>query len=185
MKPSSKILVIGSSNTDMTVKSPTIPRPGETVVGGEFKMGAGGKGANQAVAAKRLGGDVTFVCKVGNDIFGDNAVESYMKEGMDVSHVLRSDKPSGVALILVDGNGKKTVYELDDLDPRYWFAGSDIAVDKHITLPADASGQCTLYLNLPDPKETLHDNPRFSIRLANDNVWDSKTGYNKIAEFTL
>ena len=98
MKSTGKILVIGSSNTDMTVKSPAIPRPGETVIGGEFKMGAGGKGANQAVAAKRLGGDVTFVCKVGNDIFGDNAVESYRKEGMDVSHVLRSDKPSGVAL---------------------------------------------------------------------------------------
>ena len=93
----------------MTVKSPAIPRPGETVIGGEFKMGAGGKGANQAVAAKRLGGDVTFVCKVGNDIFGDNAVESYMKEGMDVSHVLRSDKPSGVALILVDGNAENCI----------------------------------------------------------------------------
>lgn len=93
--------------------------------------------------------------------------------------------PRAVELILVDGNGKKTVYELDDVDPRYWFAGSDIAVDKHITLPADASGQCTLYLNLPDPKETLHDNPRFSIRLANDDVWDDETGYNKVLEFTL
>lgn len=109
MKPKGKILVIGSSNTDMTVKSPTIPRPGETVIGGEFKMGAGGKGANQAVAAKRLGGDVTFVCKVGRDLFGDNAVENYRKEGMDVSHVLRSDKPSGVALILVDGNAENCI----------------------------------------------------------------------------
>ena len=109
MKSTSKILVIGSSNTDMTVKSPMIPRPGETVIGGEFKMGAGGKGANQAVAAKRLGGDVTFICKVGNDIFGDNAIESYRKEGLDVSYVLRSDKPSGVALILVDGNAENCI----------------------------------------------------------------------------
>lgn len=109
MKSTGKILVIGSSNTDMTVKSPMIPRPGETVIGGEFKMGAGGKGANQAVAAKRLGGDVTFVCKVGRDLFGDNAVENYRKEGMDVSHVLRSDKPSGVALILVDGNAENCI----------------------------------------------------------------------------
>lgn len=109
MKPTGKILVIGSSNTDMTVKSPTIPRPGETVLGGEFKMGAGGKGANQAVAAKRLGGDVTFVCKVGNDIFGDNAIENYRKEGMDVSHVLRSEKPSGVALILVDAEAENCI----------------------------------------------------------------------------
>ena len=109
MKSTGKILVIGSSNTDMTVKSPMIPRPGETVIGGEFKMGAGGKGANQAVAAKRLGGDVTFVCKVGKDLFGDNAVENYRKEGLDVSHVLRSDKPSGVALILVDGNAENCI----------------------------------------------------------------------------
>ena len=109
MKSAGKILVIGSSNTDMTVKSPMIPRPGETVIGGEFKMGAGGKGANQAVAAKRLGGDVTFVCKVGKDLFGDNAVENYRKEGMDVSYVLRSDKPSGVALILVDGNAENCI----------------------------------------------------------------------------
>lgn len=109
MKSTGKILVIGSSNTDMTVKSPMIPRPGETVIGGEFKMGAGGKGANQAVAAKRLGGDVTFVCKVGKDLFGDNAIENYRKEGMDVSYVLRSDKPSGVALILVDGNAENCI----------------------------------------------------------------------------
>ena len=54
-----------------------------------------------------------------------------------------------------------------------------------IKIPADASGECTLYLNLPDPKVTLHDNPRFSIRLANEGVWDEETGYNKIATFTL
>ena len=72
-------------------------------------MGAGGKGANQAVAAKRLGGDVTFICKVGKDIFGDNAIENYRKEGLDVSYVLRSDKPSGVALILVDGNAENCI----------------------------------------------------------------------------
>ena len=122
MKSSSKILVIGSSNTDMTVKSPAIPRPGETVIGGEFKMGAGGKGANQAVAAKRLGGDVTFVCKVGNDIFGDNAVESYRKEGMDVSGKARSlfieDREQAIrtalmiadegATILLAGKGHET-----------------------------------------------------------------------------
>ena len=62
-----KILVIGSSNTDMTIKGKKLPAPGETVTGGVFYMGPGGKGANQAVAAKRLGGDVEFICKVGND----------------------------------------------------------------------------------------------------------------------
>ena len=93
--------------------------------------------------------------------------------------------PRGVELILVDGNGKKTVYKQDDVDPRFWFAGEEVTVDKTITLPADASGQCVLYLNLPDPKPTLHDSPYFSIRLANENIWDETSGYNKVAEFTL
>lgn len=93
--------------------------------------------------------------------------------------------PRAVELILVDGNGKKTVYKLDKVDPRYWFANQTITLDKVITLPSDASGKCTLYLNLPAPEETLHDNPLFSVRLANDDVWNSKTGYNTIAEISL
>jgi len=93
--------------------------------------------------------------------------------------------PRAVELVLVDGNGEKTVYELKDADPRFWFAGETVTLDKIIKLPADAIGECRLYLNLPDPKETLHDNPLFSIRLANDEVWEEETGYNKVAEFTL
>ena len=93
--------------------------------------------------------------------------------------------PRGVELVLVDGNGKKTVYELKDEDPRFWFANKTSIVNQTIKIPADASGECTLYLNLPDPKPTLHDKPDFSIRLANDNAWDSKTGYNKVMTFTL
>ena len=96
------ILVVGSSNTDMTAKTKNLPRPGETVLGGVFTMGAGGKGANQAVAARRLGGKVQFICKVGRDMFGDNAVKQYEAEGLDTSGILRSDLPSGVALIYVD-----------------------------------------------------------------------------------
>lgn len=68
---SKKILIIGSSNTDMSVKSTKLPKPGETVLGDDFRMGPGGKGANQAVAARRLGGDVTFICKLGKDMFGE------------------------------------------------------------------------------------------------------------------
>lgn len=109
MSENKKILVIGSSNTDMMVKTAALPRPGETLIGGEFKMGAGGKGANQAVAARRLGGDVSFVCKVGRDVFGDNSLAGYVKEGLDVSRVLRSDKPSGVALIMVDSKGENCI----------------------------------------------------------------------------
>lgn len=104
-----KILVIGSSNTDMTVRTDRLPSPGETVVGGIFTMGYGGKGANQAVAAKRLGGDVTFVCKIGKDIFGENSLKKYEMEGIDTSHILFSDKPSGIALINVDASAENSI----------------------------------------------------------------------------
>ncbi len=104
-----KILVIGSSNTDMTVKSSILPKPGETVLGGEFRMGQGGKGANQAIAARRLGGDVQFVCKLGNDIFAENALNHYIEAGLDTSCILHSDKPTGVALINVDGQGENSI----------------------------------------------------------------------------
>lgn len=104
-----KLVVIGSSNTDMTIKGDRLPKPGETVLGGEFRMGPGGKGANQAVAAQRLGADVSFICKVGRDIFGDNAIAGYQKEGIDCSRILRSDKASGTALILVDGNAENCI----------------------------------------------------------------------------
>ena len=103
------ILVIGSSNTDMTIRASRLPAPGETILGGEFKMGRGGKGANQAVAAKRLGGNVTFVCKVGNDVFGNESVQAYAAEGMDISRILRSEKPSGTALIMVDDSGENCI----------------------------------------------------------------------------
>ena len=104
-----RILVIGSSNTDMTAKTKELPRPGETVLGGVFTMGAGGKGANQAVAAQRLGGDVQFICKVGKDMFGDNAIAQYEKEGLDTSGILRSRLPSGVALIYVDSHAENCI----------------------------------------------------------------------------
>lgn len=104
-----KILVLGSSNTDMTVQAEVLPAPGETVLGGDFKMSAGGKGANQAVAAARSGGEVAFVCKVGKDMFGDKAIAHYEREGIDVSGVLRSDKPSGIALISVDSRAENCI----------------------------------------------------------------------------
>ncbi|HEX29714.1 TPA: ribokinase, partial [Candidatus Poribacteria bacterium] len=69
MKP--KITVVGSSNTDLIVKVERLPKPGETILGGEFMTAPGGKGANQAVAAARLGGEVTFIAKVGADSFGE------------------------------------------------------------------------------------------------------------------
>lgn len=93
--------------------------------------------------------------------------------------------PRGVELVLVDGKGKKTVYELDHLDPRYWFAGGKYKIDEEVSLPSEAVGDCIIYLNLPDPEPGLHDNPLFSVRLANADVWESETGYNRLTEFKL
>ncbi len=108
MKPS--ILVIGSSNTDMVIKTTHLPAPGETILGGEFLMTPGGKGANQAVAAARLGAAVTFICKTGSDIFGKQAKELFAKEGIDTSFIFEDPKePSGIALINVDANGENTI----------------------------------------------------------------------------
>ena len=104
------ILVIGSSNTDMVIKADHLPAPGETILGGSFFMNAGGKGANQAVAAARLGGDVTFICKTGNDIFGKQAVELFKEEGINTSYILTDEaQPSGSALITVDRHGENTI----------------------------------------------------------------------------
>ena len=72
--------MVGSSNTDMIIKLDRIPQPGETMLGGEFVTAAGGKGANQAVAAARAGGDVTFVARVGRDIFGEQAVAGFARD---------------------------------------------------------------------------------------------------------
>ena len=105
-----KIYVIGSTNTDMVVKTDHLPLPGETILGGEFFMNAGGKGANQAVAAARLGGDVTLVTKLGNDIFGKQTIEGFKKENIHTGYVfLDENKPSGTALIIVNGEGENCI----------------------------------------------------------------------------
>ena len=105
-----KIVVVGSSNTDMVVKTPHIPAPGETVLGGEFLMAAGGKGANQAVAAARLGAEVTFVARVGGDVFGEQALAGFRREGLDTRYIVTDpDAASGVALIFVDAGGENSI----------------------------------------------------------------------------
>ena len=106
----SKILVVGSSNTDMVIKADHLPALGETILGGTFFMNPGGKGANQAVAAARLGGNVTFICKTGNDIFGRQSILLFEEEGIDTSHLVADLKnPSGVALITVDKNAENCI----------------------------------------------------------------------------
>ena len=105
-----RVVVVGSSNTDMVVKSQRIPVPGETVTGGQFVMAPGGKGANQAVAAARLGAEVSFVARVGRDMFGEQAVEGYTKEGILTDLILRDpENHTGVALIMVDDRGENLI----------------------------------------------------------------------------
>ena len=105
-----KIIVIGSANIDMVVKAKKLPLPGETILGGTFFMNAGGKGANQAVAAARLGGNVTLVTKVGNDIFGKQTIEGLKKENINTDFVFVDDAaPSGTALIIVNDEGENCI----------------------------------------------------------------------------
>jgi ribokinase len=107
---SNRILVIGSSNTDMVIKTEHLPAPGETILGGTFLLNPGGKGANQAVSAARLGGKVTFVAKRGNDLFGNQAMGLFMREGIDTQYIIKDqDLPSGVALITVDSKGENSI----------------------------------------------------------------------------
>jgi ribokinase len=105
-----RIVVVGSVNADMVVKSDRIPAPGETVVGGTFVMAAGGKGANQAVAAARLGAQVTLVAKVGRDIFGEQSLQNFRSEGIDTEYITSDPQTAtGVALILVDRRGENLI----------------------------------------------------------------------------
>lgn len=107
------MVVAGSANTDMIVRVPRIPRPGETVLGSEFRTAAGGKGANQAVAAARAAGggcEVVFIGRVGRDAFGKSALKGLAREGIRTDFVLTDgDVPSGVALIAVDGVGENAI----------------------------------------------------------------------------
>lgn len=94
----------------MVIKTARLPAPGETVLGGSFFMNAGGKGANQAVAAARLGGSVSFIAKVGDDVFGRQATQLFSDEGIDITGVVAdSENPSGVALILVGENAQNSI----------------------------------------------------------------------------
>ena len=105
-----KIVVVGSSNTDLIIQLNRIPRPGETIIGGKFSSAAGGKGANQAVAAARAGGAVTFVARVGCDDMGEKAIAGFASDGINVNYILRDRaNPSGVALIFVGRDGENSI----------------------------------------------------------------------------
>ncbi len=105
-----KIVVVGSANTDFVLRVPELPSKGETVLGDQFRVVRGGKGANQAVAAARLGAEVTFVARLGTDSFGDEALAAYQQEGIRTDFIIQDpDIHSGIALIMVNSKGENII----------------------------------------------------------------------------
>ncbi len=105
-----KVTIVGSFNTDLSVRTPHMPVAGETILGGPFTTGPGGKGANQAVAAARLGAEVSMLVKLGKDVFGDLAAQNLEREGVRPEYILRStDSHTGVAFIIVDQSGENMI----------------------------------------------------------------------------
>ena len=144
-----KIVVVGSSNTDMIIKMARIPAPGETVIGGDFSTAAGGKGANQAVAAARAGGDVTFIARLGDDMFGRRAKEGFIADGINVDHVIcDKESASGVALIFVGEDGENSIGVASGANAK--LSASDIFAAKDVIASADV-----LVMQLEIPLETV------------------------------
>src|SRR5687767_6203496 len=185
MKPS--IVVIGSSNTDMVIKTEYLPAPGETILGGTFFMNAGGKGGNQAVAAARLNGQVTFITKIGEDVFGKKSLQLYNEEGIDTSYI-SADKnlPSGVALITVDNNGENCIavapganaaLHSNDIDKAEMALGKASIILVQLEIPLDtikyiaafaARNNIRLVMN-PAPACTLPDNLLSKVSIITPN----------------
>jgi len=153
------IVVIGSSNTDMIIKMDKIPAPGETVLGGEFTIAAGGKGANQAVAAARAGGQVGFVACVGDDMFGEQALQGFAKDSINTEYVFKDkQQPSGCALIFVDKDGENSIAVASGANARLTPKHIDLAKDKIISSEI-------LIMQLETPLDTA----KHTAQLASDN----------------
>ena len=187
-----KITVIGSSNTDMIMKLNKIPVPGETLIGNEFSTAAGGKGANQAVAAARAGGNVTFIACIGKDIFGDNAIEGFKKENINTSLIKRNnDTPSGIALIFVDNKGENSIgvapgsnfelepKDIDDsldgiFDTEIVLSQLEIPIEtvKHTASLARQHGN--IYILDPAPAELLSDDLLKNITIITPNETEAE-----------
>jgi ribokinase len=143
------ICVVGAANIDLISYVPRLPRIGETLHGTDFRLGYGGKGANQAVMAARLGADVTMICKLGRDVFGEGTLENFRDAGVDTTHVGFTEEAfSGVAPIAVDPDGRNSIVivtgandllSLDDLErARPAIAGSDVLVAQ-LELPVETT----------------------------------------------
>jgi len=143
------ITVVGSSNTDMVIKTNKLPLPGETILGGDFLMNPGGKGANQAVAAARLKGSVILVAKTGDDLFGRQAKKLFQSENLNTEFLFSDpESPSGIALITVDENAENCIVVAPGANARLLKADIDQA--KEAILESDI-----LLMQLEIPLETV------------------------------
>lgn len=153
-----QIVVVGSSNMDLVVKSPRIPAVGETILGEDFIMTPGGKGANQAVAAAKLGAEVYLVAKLGQDVFAEQSLRNFEKEGVRTEYIVRTaEAPSGVALITVDHAGDNVIVVAPGANQK--LSPQDIQEARGAIVSSGA-----LVAQLEVPLETVE----FAARLAHD-----------------
>src|SRR5271165_1753010 len=130
MSQTPRIAVIGSANVDLTTFSDRFPRPGETIFGQRFDLGFGGKGANQAVAARLCGAEVVMVAKVGNDLFGEATIKNFKAQGIDTAHVgIVEGVSSGVAPIFVEPGGQNRILVVKGANDTLRPADIDAATD--------------------------------------------------------
>jgi ribokinase len=143
------VTVVGSLNMDLVARAPRIPAPGETIIGSEFHNAPGGKGANQAVAAARLGAHVSMVGRVGRDAFGEALLENLASDGIDHTFVKQDpDAATGVALIVVDDAGQNSIVVASGANMR--LSPADVDAAKETVADADV-----LLLQLESPLETV------------------------------
>ena len=151
-----KIVVVGSANVDLTIFNDTFPQPGETIFGKHFDLGFGGKGANQAVAARRCGASVGMVCKVGSDLFGTATIENFASQGIETNHVrIEEGVSSGVAPIFVDSSGQNRIVVIKGANES--LSPADVDAEAPLLREAD-----TILLQFEIPLNTVYHTIRFA-----------------------
>jgi ribokinase len=167
MKP--RIAVVGSLNMDLVIRAAHIPHPGETIIGSDFQTVPGGKGANQAVAAARLGAGVSMVGRLGSDSFADSLLKNLAESGVGTTHIQQdAETPSGVALIVVDDQGENSIVVASGANMRFSkesvqaaadiIAGADVLV-LQLEVPLDAVMQAARIADAHDVTVVLNPAP--------------------------
>jgi ribokinase len=161
-----RIVVVGSINMDLVVRSEKLPGPGETVIGREVREIPGGKGANQAVAAARLGANVSMIARVGDDAFGEKLRAGLASEGIDVGHVVvTSECASGLAVVAVDDRGENAITVIPGANGR--LTSADVRAAEDLIRAADV-----VLLQLEIPIETVQSAVSLSRQLAKTVILD-------------